>query len=163
MGDRLEAFNCAARMLIRLPGCRDFQFSHLYETEPVDCPEPLPFLNGAVSFKSNLSPDQIFHCLKTIERVLGRKSSYRNAPRIIDLDLLLWGDWIVRLSHLTVPHPRLHQRLFVLAPLADLGPDLQHPVLGKTVNELKHQLVSKPGLKETVLKSPKKWMAELRR
>ena len=110
--------------------------SALYETDGVGGPPQPRFLNGAVAVECSITAREFFGALLQIEAALGRQREERNAPRTIDLDLLLWGDAIIDEEGLTVPHPRMHERWFVLRPLADLAPDVRHPVLGLTAKEL---------------------------
>lgn len=98
-------------------------------------PQP-PYLNSVDELETTLGPVALFHQLKRIERRMGRVVTTRWAPRIIDLDLILYGDEVVQTAELTVPHPAMHQRRFVLAPLAALSPGARHPVLQRTASEL---------------------------
>jgi 2-amino-4-hydroxy-6-hydroxymethyldihydropteridine diphosphokinase len=109
--------------------------SPIYETEPVGFRDQPDFLNAAVELETDLEPGDLLEGLLSIERALGRKRTFPNAPRTIDLDLLLYGDQVISTPELTLPHPRLHERAFVLVPLAKLVPDLILPVLGKTVSD----------------------------
>jgi 2-amino-4-hydroxy-6-hydroxymethyldihydropteridine diphosphokinase len=109
--------------------------SPIYETEPVGFRDQPDFLNAAVELETDLEPVDLLEGLLSIERALGRKRTFPNAPRTIDLDLLLYGDQVISTPELTLPHPRLHERAFVLVPLAKLVPDLILPVLGKTVSD----------------------------
>jgi len=137
LGDRLDNLLRARRGLEALPGCHDFCFSPIYETAPVDCPEPLPFLNAAVCFETRLAPHTLLGELLDLEDEAGRTRPYANAPRPLDLDLLIHGQSQVAEDDLRVPHPRLAQRLFVLAPLADcLGTDHPVPGTGATLGRL---------------------------
>jgi 2-amino-4-hydroxy-6-hydroxymethyldihydropteridine diphosphokinase len=103
--------------------------SSLYRTAPVDAGGP-DYVNAVASIDTTLEPHALLHALQDIEDRFGRERPYRNAPRTLDLDLLLYGDMQFSDPVLTVPHPRLHLRAFVLQPLAELAPDLELPGLG---------------------------------
>jgi 2-amino-4-hydroxy-6-hydroxymethyldihydropteridine diphosphokinase len=103
--------------------------SRLYRSAPVDAEGP-DFVNAVAELRTGLTPPELLQALQAIEQAQGRQRPHRHAPRTLDLDLLLYGQRVVEVPGLTVPHPRLHQRAFVLRPLADLAPDLEHPRLG---------------------------------
>jgi len=121
--------------LSRLPKTRLLRLSSLYETEPLGPPQPL-YLNLVAELETDLPPRDLLKAMLAIERALGRERKERYGPRTLDLDLLLYGDWVLEEEGLTVPHPRLHERAFVLVPLCDLIPEARHPLLGKTFAEL---------------------------
>jgi 2-amino-4-hydroxy-6-hydroxymethyldihydropteridine diphosphokinase len=110
--------------------------SSFYETEPREMTDQGWFLNCVVEVETRLMPVQLLHVLLSIERAMGRKRLVKSGPRIIDMDILLYATSIIRSPDLEVPHPRMAERRFVLAPLIEIGPDLRHPVLQKTVTEL---------------------------
>ncbi len=110
--------------------------SSLYETEPQGYTSQGMFLNAVCCGSTDLSPEELLVLAKDIESGLGRKASFRNAPRPVDIDILLYGDRIVRLPDLTVPHPRMEDRGFVLMPLAEIAPEVVHPVTGRSAQQM---------------------------
>ena len=137
LGDRAGNLLLAVRGLMDA-GLKVVRLSSIYETEPVDVLDQPVFLNMVAEVERGelFSPEQVLARLLRIEYALGRRRDKQRGPRTIDLDLLLYGDERRATTFLTLPHPRLHQRLFVLAPLAELVPGLLHPTLHKTINEL---------------------------
>ena len=144
LGDRVATLREAARRVRELG--RVGAVSSLYETEPVGMREQPPFLNAALALETPLSPTALFAGLLAIERDLGRVRTYRNAPRTLDLDVLLLDGLVLNAPELTVPHPRLHERVFVLAPLAEIAPSLVHPILGASMAELFASLLDPTGI-----------------
>jgi 2-amino-4-hydroxy-6-hydroxymethyldihydropteridine diphosphokinase len=110
--------------------------SPLYETEPVDYTAQPWFLNQVVEAETELFPLQLLKTTRRIERELGRVRSVPKGPRTVDIDILFYGRAVVHTAELEIPHARLAERRFVLAPLADLAPDLRHPVTKRTVREM---------------------------
>ena len=123
------------------------QVSSLYHTEPVGYAEQPPFLNAVVVARTDLGPMQLLSLAKGIEADLGRVPSFANAPRPIDIDILLYGDEVVSLPGLVIPHPRMVERAFVLVPLAEVAPGVVHPTSGVSIAELEARVAGKEGVR----------------
>ncbi|MBI5867898.1 MAG: 2-amino-4-hydroxy-6-hydroxymethyldihydropteridine diphosphokinase [candidate division Zixibacteria bacterium] len=134
-GDRLSSIATAAQMLAETPGVCELTCSPIYETQPMGPVGPETFLNAVFELSLRLSPMQLLSRLQEIETELGRRPP-RSGARPIDLDLLIYDDLVFQNDVLTIPHPRLTKRAFVLQPLADLAPDICHPESGFCVCEL---------------------------
>lgn len=140
IGDRESNLREAASRLSKVEGTTLRRASSLYYTEPVGAPQPWYF-NAVQEVETTLGPEELFGELLRIEDEMGRRrSGLRNAPRIIDLDLLIFGECVIRTDFLTVPHPHLPARRFVLEPLAEISEELVCPGLGATVAELLERL-----------------------
>jgi 2-amino-4-hydroxy-6-hydroxymethyldihydropteridine diphosphokinase len=140
---RLAYLQAARRSVFGLhSGTRPILCSKIYETSPVDCPaDSPPFLNAALEFSTEMQPQELLSKLKSIERALGRPPTQeRNSPRTIDIDLLYCDSIALSEPSLTIPHPQIAQRRFVLQPLADIRPELILPRLTKNVQELLSEL-----------------------
>jgi 2-amino-4-hydroxy-6-hydroxymethyldihydropteridine diphosphokinase len=135
VGDRLRNLEAALEQLAALD-LRIVRTSAAYETEPVEYTAQRWFLNLVAEVATELFPMQLLMRIGRVERALGRVRTIPKGPRTIDIDILLFGRTVVRTAKLEVPHPRMGERRFVLAPLADLAPELRHPVTGKTVREM---------------------------
>lgn len=135
-GERLEHLSQAIKRLAASPSIRLVQMAPIYETKPVGGPPQPDFLNSVVELDTSLSPPALLAHLQQLERDLGRMPSARWGPRAIDLDLLFYDERVLHEPHLIIPHPRLHERAFVLAPLAQLAPQFVHPVLRRSIAQL---------------------------
>jgi 2-amino-4-hydroxy-6-hydroxymethyldihydropteridine diphosphokinase len=148
LGDRAAHYREAIRRLAALPDTRVIRQSSIYETEPVGDVKG-PFLNGVVEVETEMPADALMRRLLAIERVMGRRKTTRKSsarrkyqPRVIDLDLLFFNKEVVETRSLVLPHPRLHERRFVLAPMAELAPALIHPKLNVSISDLLANLKS---------------------
>jgi 2-amino-4-hydroxy-6-hydroxymethyldihydropteridine diphosphokinase len=135
VGDRAAMLARAVEEMNRA-GLRVLRQSSLYATQPVGGPPQAWFLNAVVEAETDWMPLRVLHTLQKIERSMGRRRTVLRGPRTLDLDILFYGSSVIRSRELEVPHPRLPQRRFVLAPLAELAPALSHPLLHKTIGEL---------------------------
>ena len=135
IGDRAANVARAVSALAQ-HGVRVTRQSSLYETEPVDFRDQDWFLNSVVEAQTELEPAQLMDALLQIERALGRHRLVPKGPRLIDIDILLYGSSIVRTPELEIPHPRMADRRFVLVPFNEIAPDALHPALKKTIAEL---------------------------
>jgi 2-amino-4-hydroxy-6-hydroxymethyldihydropteridine diphosphokinase len=122
LGDRLANLQRAVDLLAAMPGVRVIRSSRIYETAPVGPPQP-DFLNAVIEVDTDLEPHDLLAAAADVERSLHRVRDVRWGPRTIDVDVLTFGDRVIDTPDLTVPHPRMHERAFVLAPLMDLEPD----------------------------------------
>jgi len=135
LGDRWARLALAARALREAPGQAVLRASRVWDTAPLGPPQPR-YLNAVLELETTRTPRSLLDLLREVERVAGRTRDLRWGPRTLDLDLLLLGDLVVRAPGLTIPHPELARRRFVLAPLAELRPDLPVPGTDSTVGRL---------------------------
>jgi 2-amino-4-hydroxy-6-hydroxymethyldihydropteridine diphosphokinase len=142
LGDRERNLREAIRALAGVGPVR--AASSFYQTEPVDFVDQPWFLNCAVAMESSVSPERMMAELLGVEQKMGRERVRRKGPRIIDIDILMFGERIVDQPELKIPHPAMHRRRFVLAPLAEIAPEARHPALKKTVTELLAELPERP-------------------
>ncbi len=135
LGDRRGHLTWAVAQLGRI--LSNLRASSFIETEPLDVPDVQPpYLNAAVVGECALPPDVLLERLLALERLAGRERTGYRAARTLDLDLILYGDFVTDADGLTVPHPRFRERAFVLEPLAEIAPELRDPVTGKTVMKI---------------------------
>jgi 2-amino-4-hydroxy-6-hydroxymethyldihydropteridine diphosphokinase len=134
LGDREARLRDAIARLQTLG--RVVSVSSFYETEPVEFTDQGWFLNCAVALETTETPEQVMEAILQIEHEMGRQRLKKKGPRLIDIDILLFSDKVVDSAELTIPHPAMHERRFVLQPLAEIAPEARHPVLKKTVREL---------------------------
>lgn len=144
-GDRLTQLSSAVQALGQLPGVRLVQMATISETAPLGGPPQGPYLNTVAEVETTLTPRELLNAFQAIERQLGRQpTSQRWAPRPIDLDILLYDDLVIHEPDLVIPHPRMHERRFVLEPLSQLAPDIVHSLLQKTAAALLEQVRTQP-------------------
>ncbi|HSO20557.1 MAG TPA: 2-amino-4-hydroxy-6-hydroxymethyldihydropteridine diphosphokinase [Desulfosarcina sp.] len=137
MGDKLENCLMGIDALTASGAGRLLAVSRFFRTSPVDYTDQDWFVNAAVKIATRLSPDDLLAELLAIQRGMGRKAdAIRFGPRVLDLDILLYDDRIIRVADLEIPHPRMHKRAFVLQPICDIDPAIVHPVLGRTAADL---------------------------
>ncbi len=146
MGEREENLCQALTLLSQEVNLEDI--SSVYETEPVGYKEQPSFLNLVCRITTKLRPEELLHLAKEIEAKMGRVPSFPNSPRPIDIDILFYDNKIVKTQNLTIPHPRLQERAFVLIPLAEIAPDLVHPKLDKGIAELAKNVKGQNGVRK---------------
>lgn len=135
MGDRQDNLKKALDLLSQR--LRLVKVSSMYDTEPIGNPDQPRFLNMVCQVQTTLPPMGLLALVKSFESMLGRApASKPNLPRLIDIDILFYGDQIINTPELVIPHPRMAERAFVLTPLAEIAPDLMHPINSKTIKEL---------------------------
>ena len=141
IGDREKNINEALRLLKEK--IKDLKVGNIYISKAVGYENQPDFYNTVVSGYTNLSPEELFYFVKGIEKQIGRIYRFHWGPREIDIDILFYGNQIIKRDFLEIPHPRLHERDFVLKPMLDIDADFVHPVLKKTVKELFEELRTK--------------------
>ena len=151
LGERFDNLTYAINALA--PEIMVQTVSPTYETQPLYVTQQPEFLNLLVRATTTLSPISLLDLIQTLEIELGRKPSVRFGPRIIDIDIIDYNSLILDLENLTIPHPRMHERLFVLRPLIDIVPNWIHPPTGKTVQQLIDSL-PEPGIVKKYINAP---------
>lgn len=144
LDDRVGYIQQAVSLLSKADDFKIVRTSTLYETEPWGNKDQEWFINAVIEAKTNFSPTELLHHCQQVEQNLGRirEGVPRWGERTIDIDILLYGKEIINLPELTVPHPRMHERAFVLVPMLELVPLLKHPILNKSISELHEALVA---------------------
>jgi len=140
IGEKIENCIKAISFLNRIEGCSVIKRSSFYKTEPIGYKDQDWFVNCAVMIETELSPYELLKKLKEIELLMGREKGIKWGPRIIDLDILMYEDIVIDEDELTIPHPLMHKRRFVLVPMNEIAPDIEHPVLKKSIKELLRRL-----------------------
>ena len=140
IGDRLVHIQNAIHTLSKTEEITLQKISSIYTTDPVGYEAQAQFLNGVVAIQTSLSPLALLHTLKHIEAAIGRKHRIRWGPREIDLDILIYGNLCLQTEKLVIPHPEMHLRGFVLVPLAEIMPNLVHPVFQESIQTLRNRL-----------------------
>lgn len=141
LGDAQATLHTVLEQLRHTTGIRHCVASHFYRTAPVDATGP-DYLNAVAALDTTLAPLDLLDVLQALENQHGRQRPYQNAPRTLDLDLLLYGNTTLDTARLTLPHPRMHQRAFVLAPLSELAPTLR--LAQGSLDELRERLSDQP-------------------
>ncbi|MGB2601220.1 MAG: 2-amino-4-hydroxy-6-hydroxymethyldihydropteridine diphosphokinase [Candidatus Omnitrophota bacterium] len=136
IGDREKNFEEALSRLKKIDGVEALEASSTYYTKPVGGPVQDDYLNGVLKIETIIPPVELLDILKSIEKDMGRSSSDKDYPRVIDLDILLYGEERIESEKLIVPHPKMHERQFVLKGLAEIAPEAVHAGTGKTIGEL---------------------------
>ena len=134
LGDRRANLKKALRLLSE--GVEIVKVSSVYDTEPIDVGEQQRFLNLMCCVNTNISPVQLLSFIKDIESSMGRDLSLRNVPRVVDIDIIFYGDIIIESPELVIPHPRMRERAFVLVPFAEIAPEVVHQVTGERIGDL---------------------------
>jgi len=148
VGNKVDQCEKAISEILKVDRHKLLVKSSLFKTKPIGYTSQDWFVNGVIKIETDLEPLDLLRVLKTIESQLGRKETFRWGPRMIDLDILIFDDREMRTEDLQIPHPLLHERQFVLVPLAEIDRDLVHPVLEKTIGELLKNLKEDQGVEK---------------
>lgn len=143
LGDSLQILKDAVSDIKAITGIADFKLSPFYRTKPVGYLDQDDFVNLACSFETSLEPLDLLHKMQALEQKYKRVRLFKNGPRTLDIDLIIYGDLVINTQELTVPHPRMHERAFVLAPLRDIEPELMVCPFNTSVQKLYEQLADK--------------------
>lgn len=148
IGDKVNQCEKAISEILRVDRHKLLAKSSLFKTKPVGETSQDWFVNAVIKIETDLEPFDLLRTLKAIEFRLGRRETFRRGPRVIDLDILLFDESEIRMEELQIPHPLMHERQFVLIPLAEIDRDLIHPVLKKTVKELLEMIKKDQGVEK---------------
>lgn len=152
IGDRRQNLETAVRALEDRAVLDDIREAPVYESDPMYVEDQATFMNSVVTGNTALTPATLLSALKTLENDLGREVSVRNGPRLIDLDIVIYGNQVISEETLEIPHPRMHERPFVLQPLSQVWPDWRHPVAGATAREMWAGLAATPSAEGSLRK-----------
>jgi 2-amino-4-hydroxy-6-hydroxymethyldihydropteridine diphosphokinase len=148
LGEKVGQCEKAVIEILKVDRHRLLAKSSFFKTQPIGYRLQDWFINGVIKIETDLEPHDLLRALKAIESLLGRAETFRWGPRAIDLDILFFGDKEIQSAELKIPHPFLHERQFVLIPLAEIDPNLVHPVFKKTVGELLENLEEDQGVEK---------------
>jgi 2-amino-4-hydroxy-6-hydroxymethyldihydropteridine diphosphokinase len=149
LGDKVYQCETAISDILRADQNKLLAKSSLFKTKPIGYTSQDWFINGVIKIETDLEPLELLQVLKDIESRLGREKTFRWGPRVIDLDILLFDEEEIEMEGLQIPHPRLQERQFVLIPLAEIDPEVIHPVLKKTIRELLENIKEDQGVEKT--------------
>jgi 2-amino-4-hydroxy-6-hydroxymethyldihydropteridine diphosphokinase len=149
LGDKVYQCETAISDILRADQNKLLAKSSLFKTKPIGYTSQDWFINGVIKIETDLEPLELLQVLKDIESRLGREKTFRWGPRVIDLDILLFDEEEIEMEGLQIPHPRLQERQFVLIPLAEIDPDVIHPVLKKRIRELLENIKEDQGVEKT--------------
>ncbi|MGL6196734.1 MAG: 2-amino-4-hydroxy-6-hydroxymethyldihydropteridine diphosphokinase [Thermoguttaceae bacterium] len=141
LGEKEKNLRDGWRKFIELPGIEEVKLSNFYETEPVGGPASQEkYLNAAGLVQTELEPEELLEAVHKIEQLLGRERKEHWGPRTLDIDILLYGDKTIHIKNLTIPHPLMHERRFVLDPACEIASEMVHPLIGKRLSEIRNAL-----------------------